>query len=99
MSRLTAFGSDAERLVETMVPTHVLKLQNLKWQPIETPFKGACTCDVEFRAQRETTVLLGDSLQISPAEAEPVAVAEIPTDLPMYVCFIVFFINLQDYDR
>lgn len=92
ISRLTAFGEDAQRLVDKLVPTNVLKIRNFKWQLIERNFKGHCTSEVEFRAMRDTTVDFGESLSIVPAEVEAPPPTEIPSDLPLYVPYLHSFV-------
>jgi len=66
---LVTFNEDAERLAKIMVPTHVLKFQNLTWKPFEKRFKGSCTTDLEYRADKDASVSLGDAIGDVPATA------------------------------
>ena len=85
ISRLTAFSDDAERLMTALVPTHVLKISNLRFLVIEKQYKGACTSPLEFRADRQTTVNRGDELEeTADAIAAPPPSLEIPPNTPKY---------------
>ena len=87
ISRLAAFSDDAERLLSVIVPTHVLKLGNLRFNPIEKQYKGACTCPLEFRADRQTTVTLGDPIQDATVVV-PVSSGQVPPITPRYFTFL-----------
>jgi hypothetical protein len=97
ISRLAAFSEDAERLVNLIVPTHVLKINNLRFYPIEKQFKGACTCPLDFRADRQTTITHGDELPNASDQTTAASVtAEVPSNTPTYVITILqtFFSRL-----
>ena len=73
ISRLSAFGEDAERFVGSIVTTHVLKISNLRFFPIEKKYKGACTCPLEFRADSQSALMLGPPL------VNPALVSDVPS--------------------
>lgn len=82
ISRVSAFDDVAVRLAEQLSATHVLKLTNLKWFPFtSSTYVGMCTTPVEFRAQRDTTLELGDLLSQETAPS-PDLPAEIPSNIP-----------------
>ena len=85
IARLSAFGEEAERLAKQMLPAHTLKFRNLKWLPMNSEFRGSCTCPVEFRALRETSVEVGDywiDQNFSLFDAPP---PSIPSTVQLYV--------------
>ena len=96
ISRLTAFSEDAERLMSVLLPTHVLKISNLRFMVIEKQFKGACTSPLEFRADRQTTVLHGDELAMSDdAPAAATRSMEVPPNTPRYVSTTYLYVFIH----
>ena len=71
ISRLTAFSDDAERLIVSLVPTHILKISNFRFMAIEKKFKGQCTCPLEFRADKQTVITLGDLISGEVSHVSP----------------------------
>ena len=93
IARLVAFGDDAERLLQDMVLGAKLKFNNLQWTPANRQFQGACTCPVEFRAMKNTTVEVCEFV-VGPADLRLPPPASIPSSVPSYV-LLPLTVNVQ----
>ena len=91
IARLVAFNDDAIRLQQDMVEGARLKFHNLQWTPANKQFQGACTCPVEFRAQKDSTVEVCEWIE-GPADVRIPPPTSIPSSVPSYVSEMFYFI-------